>query len=158
MRYAILIAGFLFWGLLAVPAAAQHCSGGHHGNDCRDCDSDHHWYVRSPSARAVTSPGLTSAQVQTIEGTVSEVIYLPGVTSDGGMVEVRVLAAGKSTLARLAPVSLLRQKQLAVREGDSIVVAGYLVNSMEGDLLVATEIRQGDKHVTLRDSRGRLLQ
>ena len=158
MRYTVLIAGFLFWGLLAVPAAAQHCSGGHHGNDCRDCDSDHHSYGRAPSARGGTGAGVMSAEVQTIEGKVSEIVYLPGVTSDGGMVEVRVFAAGKSTLARLAPVGLLKQKQLAVREGDSVFVTGYMVNGMEGDLLVATEIRQGDRRVTLRDSRGRLIQ
>ena len=158
MRYAVLIAVFLLWGLLAVPAAAQHCSDGHHRTDCRDCDSDHHWYGRAPSARGVTGAGVMSAEAQAIEGKVAEIVYLPGLTSDGGMVEVRVIAAGKSTLVRLAPVGLLKQKQLAMREGDSIFVTGYMVNGMEGDLLVATEIRQGDRRVMLRDTRGRLIQ
>jgi hypothetical protein len=71
------------------------------------------------------------------------------------MVEARVLASGQATLVRLAPVDLLKQSQLVLREGDTVSVAGFEVSGMDGDLVVATEIRKGDKRVVLRDPRGR---
>jgi hypothetical protein len=71
------------------------------------------------------------------------------------MVEARVLASGQATLVRLAPVGLLKQNQLVLREGDTVSVTGFEVRGMDGDLVVATDIRKGDKHVILRDLRGR---
>ncbi len=77
---------------------------------------------------------------------------------DGGMVEARVLSGGGTTLVRLATVGFLKQRQLILREGDAVSITGYMVNGMEADLLVATEIRKGDQRVALRDSRGRLIK
>jgi hypothetical protein len=71
------------------------------------------------------------------------------------MVEVRVSAGAGATLVQLAPVGLLKQSQLVLREGDPVSVTGFEVNGMDGDLLVATEIHKGDKRVVLRDTRGR---
>jgi hypothetical protein len=71
------------------------------------------------------------------------------------MVEARVLVGGRTTQVQLAPVGLLKQSQLVLREGDTVSVTGYEVSGMDGDLLVATEIRKGDKRVVLRDARGR---
>jgi hypothetical protein len=70
------------------------------------------------------------------------------------MVEARVFASGRATLVRLAPVGLLKQSQLVLREGDTVSVAGFEVNGMDGDLMVAVEIRKGDQRVVLRDLRG----
>jgi hypothetical protein len=42
-----------------------------------------------------------------------------------------------------------------LREGDPVSVTGFEVSGMDGDLVVATEIRKGDKRVVLRDPRGR---
>lgn len=66
-----------------------------------------------------------------------------------------MLASGQATLVRLAPVGLLKQNQLVLREGDTVSVTGFEVSWMDGDLVVATEIRKGDKRIVLRDSRGR---
>ncbi len=71
------------------------------------------------------------------------------------MVEARVLVGGRTTQVQLAPVGLLKQSQLLLREGDTVSVTGFEVSGMDGDLLVATEIRKGDKRVVLRDTRGR---
>jgi hypothetical protein len=159
MRYGILIAGFLSWGgLLIIPVVAHHGPGGHHGSGCRYCASDHHCNGCAPAARGGVGSGTAPAEAQAIEGKVAEVAYLPGVTPDDGMVEIRVLAAGKSTLVRLTPVGLLKQKQLVLREGDAVSVRGYVVEGMDGDLLVATEVYQGGRRVVLRDSRGRLIR
>jgi hypothetical protein len=70
------------------------------------------------------------------------------------MVEARVLASGRATLVRLAPDGLLKQSQLLLREGDTVSVAGFEVSGMDGDLMVAVEIRKGDQRVVLRDPGG----
>jgi hypothetical protein len=93
--------------------------------------------------------------MRTAEGKITEVVYLPGATPDGGMVEVRLQSAGQSQLIRLAPVGFLKQSGLLLREGDTVIVKGFRVAGMEGDLLIATELRKGEKTLSLRDPRGR---
>ncbi len=146
----------LICGVFAIPASAHHC-GGHHADDCYYHD-DYCWRGNAQTQRGNTAGGLARMEAQVVEGKIAEIIYLPGATSDGGMVEVRVLSAGKTNLVRLAPVGLLKQKQLVLREGDTVTMTGYTVSGMEGDLLIATEIRKGDQRIALRDSRGRLIQ
>ena len=93
--------------------------------------------------------------MRTAEGKITEVVYLPGATPDGGMVEVRLQSAGQNQLIRLAPVGFLKQSGLLLREGDTVIVKGFPVAGMEGDLLVATELHKGEKTLSLRDTRGR---
>jgi hypothetical protein len=93
--------------------------------------------------------------MRTAEGKITEVVYLPGATPDGGMVEVRLQSAGQNQLIRLAPVGFLKQSGLLLREGDTVIVKGFPVAGMEGDLLVATEVHKGEKALSLRDPRGR---
>ena len=156
MRATVLLCTSFLCGLSAIPALAHHCGGGHHADDCYYHD-DYCWRgTAQPQSRS--SARLAPLETQAVEGKIAEIIYLPGVTSDGGMVEARVLSGGRSTLVRLAPVGLLKQKQIVLREGDAISMNGYMVNGMEGDLLVATEIRKGDQRIVLRDTRGRLVQ
>jgi len=71
------------------------------------------------------------------------------------MVEIRIESGGQDKLVRLAPVGLLKQNGLVLKEGDTVTVKGFPVAGMEGDLLVAMEIHKGDKIVSLRDTRGR---
>ncbi len=131
-----------------LPAAAHDC--GHWGYDGDHCwYSGHHWRSVRPPA------GVSSTATQTLAGKVSEIIYLPGATADSGMVEIRLQADGQARLVRLAPVGFLKQSGLSLREGDAITVQAYVVSAMEGDLLVATEIQQGNRRLSLRDTRGR---
>lgn len=144
---------FLLFCLLISPAEGHDCRGGHHCGDGWNCD--HHssrGAVQSPGSVAPSYPA-TAATV--IDGKISEIIYLPGATADGAIVEVRVASSTGATLVRLAPVGLLKQSQLILREGDAISITGFEVNGMDGDLVVAAEIRKGDKRVVLRDPRGR---
>jgi hypothetical protein len=71
------------------------------------------------------------------------------------MVEARVVASGRATMVHPASVGLLKQSELVLREGDTVSVTGFDVSGMDGDLVVATEIRKGDKRVVLRNPRGR---
>jgi hypothetical protein len=93
--------------------------------------------------------------MRTAEGKITEVVYLPGATPDGGMVEVRLQSDGQDQLIRLAPVGFLKQSGLLLREGDTVIVKGFPVAGMEGDLLIATELRKGERTLSLRDTRGR---
>jgi hypothetical protein len=139
-----------------VPAAAHDCC--HHGNHCADCgeyngdccqkgQGGSHCHGWAPSSGVV--------DLQTSEGKITEVVYLPGATPDSSMVEVHLQSAGQSQLVRLAPVGFLKQSGLLLREGDTITVKGFPVAGMEGDLLVATELHKGEKTLSLRDTRGR---
>jgi len=98
---------------------------------------------------------MPAANVETLDGKVAEVVYLPGSTPTSGMVEIRVQSASEANLIRLAPSGFLKQSGLLLREGDSVSVKGFRVAGMEGDLLVATELRAGQKNLLLRDANGR---
>ena len=153
MEHPIPNAVFLLSCLLVSPATAHDCWGGHH---CRgDWNCDHHGSRGALQSQGSVSPSYAAMNPKVVDGKISEIIYLPGATADSALVEARVVASGRATLVRLAPVGLLKQNQLVLREGDTVSVTGFEVSGMDGDLVVATEIRNGDKRVVLRDSRGR---
>jgi hypothetical protein len=60
-------------------------------------------------------------------------------------------SGGQSNLVRFAPVGFLKHGGLRLREGDTISIKGFPVAGMDGDLLVATELRKGEKTLSLRD-------
>ena len=143
----------LLLSCLPIPPAVGHdCCGGRHCGDGWNCDR--HGSRGAPQAQGSVSPPYAAAASRVVDGKISEIIYLPGATADSAMVEARVFASGRATLVRLAPVGLLKQSQLVLREGDTVSVAGFEVNGMDGDLMVAVEIRKGDQRVVLRDLRG----
>jgi len=145
----------LFSWFGALPAAGQGCCHhDHHDGDC--CDGDHCWHQGFSAGRPFRGSGLSSgtANVQTVEGKIAEVVYLPGATTDSGMVELRLQSGGQTNLIRLAPSGFLKQGGLVLREGDTVTVKGFAVAGMEGDLVVATEVHKGDKSLSLRDTRG----
>lgn len=149
----VVIASFSWFG--AVPAAGQGCC--HHDHHDGDCwDGDHCWHQGSTAGRPFrgSGPSSSTANVQTVEGKIAEVVYLPGATADSGMVEIRLQSGGQTNLIRLAPSGFLKQSGLVLREGDTVNVKGFAVAGMEGDLIVASEVRKGEKSVSLRDTRG----
>jgi hypothetical protein len=152
MRHTFPSAAFLLFCLLISPAAGHECWGGHHCGDGGYCGRYDSRSTRQSQGSA--SPSYAAPASKVVDGKISEIIYLPGPTADTAMVEARVFASGRAALVRLAPVGLLKQSQLALREGDTVSVTGFEVSGMEGDLVVATEIRKGDQRVVLRDPRG----
>ena len=142
----------LFSWFGVAPAAAQGCCHrGHYYDDCADCG--HCGRQNSPASRQFSGPTGT-ANVQTLEGRIVEVVYLPGAAADSGMVELRLQSGGQTNLIRLAPSGFLKQGGLVLREGDTVSVKGFAVAGMEGDLIVASEVHKGDKTLSLRDTRG----
>ena len=157
MKLREFLALILIIGWFGVIPAAAHdcCHHGHHCDDSSDCshNCDRGTTANNPSRYA--TPSSMAADLQTAEGKITEINYLPGTTPDSGMVEIRLQSAKQSLLIRLAPVGFLKQGGLRLREGDTVVVKGFPVAAMEGDLLVATELQKGDKTLPLRDARGR---
>jgi len=139
--------------LLISPAPGHDCWGGHHCTDGWNCD--HQGSPRALQSQGSVSPSHAATAPRVVDGKISEIIYLPGATAESAMVEARVFASERTTLVRLAPVGLLKQSHLVLREGDTVSVTGFEVTGMQGDLLVAIEIRKGDQRVVLRDRRGR---
>jgi hypothetical protein len=95
--------------------------------------------------------------LETLEGKIAELNYLPGATPEAAMVEVQLQHGSQVTVARLGPAGFLKQKEITLKEGESLAVTGYRVAGFEGELLVATEVRKGNRSAALRDSRGRPL-
>jgi hypothetical protein len=154
MEHSILSAVLLLFCLPLSPAAGHDCWGDHHCGDGWNC-GDHHGSRSALQSPRSVSPSYPATSPKVVDGKISEIIYFQGATADSAMVEARVLASGQATLVRLGPVGLLKQNQLVLREGDTVSVTGFEVSGMDGDLVVATEIRKGDKRVVLRDPRGR---
>ena len=150
LSIGVLIA--VFGWFASAPAEAHDCCHHNQYGDCTDCG--HHCYP-SQSTRAGTASNGVSPNIQNVEGKIAEVVYLPGATPDSGMVEVRVHTADQTKLVRLAPAGFLKQSGLHLREGDAVVVQGFAVTGMEGDLVVATEVRSGGAALSLRDVQGR---
>jgi len=141
--------------LSVIPASGHDCC--HHNHHCDDCcdgnyDCCHGAQTNRSSGGAATYTG--AMDLQTIEGRIIEIIYLPSATPDSGTVEVRLQSGGQRELIRLAPSGYLKQSGMLLREGDTVTLKGFPVAGMEGDLIVATEIHKGDKSLPLRDTRG----
>ena len=144
--------------LSAVPALGHDC--GRHDHHCGDCcegyrDSCHGSQADRNSTGVAPSSGV--ANLQNLDGKISEIDYLPGSTPDTGMVEVRMQSAGQSELISLAPCGFLKLSGLHLKEGDTVTLKGFRVAGMQGDLIVATAIQRGDKSLALRDSHGQPL-
>src|ERR1035441_8254321 len=149
MKKLIPSAVFLLSCLLISPAAGHDCWGGHHCGDGWNC-GDHHGSRGALQSPRSVSPSYTATAPKVVDGKISEIIYLPGATADSAMVEARVVASGLAIVVRLAPVGLLKQNQLVLREGDPVSVTGFEVSGMDGDQTCALPIRKGDKRVVLR--------
>jgi hypothetical protein len=123
MEHPVPNAVFLLSCLLVSPAAAHDCWGGHHCGGDWNCD--YHGSRSALQSPRSVSPSRAATAPRVVDGTISEIIYLPGATADGAMVEARVVASGRATLVRLASVGLLKQCQLVLREGDTVSVTGF---------------------------------
>ena len=139
----------------STPAAAHDCC--HHDSHCNDCwDCGHHGRRAGPTGSYFNGSGsnAVTASIRTIDGRITQVDYLPGSTPDNGMVQVRLQSGAQGYLVRLAPAGFLKQGGLPLREGDTITVKGYAVSGTDGDIFVATEVRHGERSLSLRDGRG----
>lgn len=146
------------WFAVAPAAAYGCCHHNHHCGDCADCDDCAHDCYQGAQGYGhcgALAPSSGTADLQTAQGKLAEVDYLPGQAADSGIVEFRLQSAGQTQLIRLAPAGFLKQSGLLLKEGDDVSIKGFVVAGMEGNILVAAEIHMGDKTVSLRDARRR---
>lgn len=71
--------------------------------------------------------------------------------------EVRILSlktAQGTVLVHLGPAKFLEEQQFAPKVGDTLSVTGSKMNTAKGDVIVAAEVKSGDKTVKLRDAQG----
>ena len=154
--FGILAIALAICGFGVLPAVTDESSHhNHHYADYNYCNHDCYHGAQGGHQRCPWASSNGVVDLQTAEGKITEVVYLPGATPDSSMVEVHVQSAGQSQLVRLAPVGFLKQSGLLLREGDTVSVKGFPVSGMEGDLLIATELHKGEKTLPLRDTRGR---
>jgi hypothetical protein len=158
-RFGFLSAVSVICWIGTVPVAGHDCD--HHNHYSDDCwDRGHHYQQNQRGAsRQSLGSNISSGMLdlRTVEGKITEVVYLPGPAPESAMVEVRLQLGGQTTLVRLAPAGYLRKGDLRLREGETITIKGFPVAGLEGDLIVATEIHQGDKGMNLRDDQSKAL-
>jgi hypothetical protein len=102
-----------------------------------------------------TDPPSPPWRLKTYEGEVTKVIHRPRRSGTNAMLDVLLRCGREEFLVRLAPVDFLKQKRFAVVEGDILSVKAYPMTSVEGKLLVATEVARRRVILRLRDSPGR---
>lgn len=154
MKYLSLLGTACLFSWFGANVAHAHC--GHSCHHYSDYGPDCGYHCGPGGARGTgTAMPDRSGKQATVEGKITEIVYLPGRSPENSMVEVLVESGGQSHLARLAPSGVLRQSGLALREGETITIRGFAVAGLEGDLTVATRISQGSKIAILRDNRGR---
>jgi len=146
----------LYLGSLS-PALAHHCASHDHGcHHCANCDCHHGNCDCRDGQRGRTSPRTPAAatQSESVSGTVSEVIYLPGGAPGLAGVELRLKSGAGETLLRLAPTGFLKKNNFSVKEGQHVSARGFRVDTLDGEVLVATEIQNNGSTLRLRDARG----
>lgn len=85
-----------------------------------------------------------------------EIIYLPRMTPESGIVDIRLQTTGGANLVRLAPSGFLKQSGLRFQE-DTVTIDAFSVAGVRGDLMVATNVHESGLDVRLRDSSGQPL-
>ena len=150
---AAFLYGFLCWFAFAFPAAAHHHHHGanqHHCGDCNGCGDCDGCDGPGQSARQARP----AASLESFEGAVAEVIYLPGADADSAGVVLRLRGTSAERLVKLAPSGFLRSQGLDISEGDTVSVRGFRVTTAKGDQLIATEVQSHGRTINLRDTRG----
>jgi hypothetical protein len=119
--------------LLSVPAWAQRGPGRFYDPKC-----------------VVTVQG----QVEKVE-TMSRQGRQGGEGKPGRQVQVVHLKTDQGTvLVHLGPSKFLEQQQFAPKTGDTMSVTGSKMTTGKGDVILAAEVKSGDKTLTLRDAQG----
>jgi hypothetical protein len=112
----------------------------------------HHGYHRHHHGQL---PPYDPASETTLEGVVDELLLLerPGCAGcEGG---THVILKGHEIEIHLGPSSFLESNGCRIGEGDSLRVTGSKLTIRGDDVLLAKELRCGEKTVVLRDDDGR---
>ncbi len=87
-------------------------------------------------------------QVESLESAATQGRWGPGQT-------LRLKTATETVLVHLGPAEALAQYNFAPKPGDALTVTGSKLTTGQGTVIVAAEVKAGDRTITLRDSLGR---
>lgn len=91
--------------------------------------------------------------VETIEGTVAEVIYRSGKIAGMQGVEIKVKTSSTTIPVHLGPRWYIEQQE-PVKESDRITVTGSRITFEGESVLVASKVQRGEMALQLRDQQG----
>lgn len=69
--------------------------------------------------------------------------------------QLRLKTATETVLVHLGPAEALAQYNFAPKPGDTLTVTGSKITTGQGPVILAAEVKAGDRTITLRDSQGR---
>jgi hypothetical protein len=130
IKYSLLLLAGL---LLAVPAWAQRDPG-------RFYDPKNVVTVQGQVEKVETKSWQARRGGEGKPGRRSQVVYLK--TDQGTM------------LVHLGPTQFLEQQQFAPKVGDTMSVTGSKLTTGKGEVILAAEVKNGGKTITLRDAQG----
>jgi hypothetical protein len=95
-----------------------------------------------------------SATEVTFSGTVAEIQQIPAPGRGPGGVHLMVRSDPGMNEVHLGPIAYVTSKQFEFATGDAITVIGSKVTMGGKDVIIAREIKKGDRVLTLRDANG----
>lgn len=90
----------------------------------------------------------------TVNGTVEDAKEIPSQGKGAAGMHALVKTASGVFDVRLGPAEFWKRHGFELAKGDSIEVTGSKMKSGESEILIAREVKKGDRTVTLRDSSG----
>ncbi|MBE9181464.1 DNA-binding protein [Oculatella sp. LEGE 06141] len=103
------------------------------------------------------APASRMHDLSTVETITGEVIAVDTVSRRGGRsdgVHLRVAAQSGEVSVHLGPAWYLDQQGIQIESGDQVEVIGSRITMTNASTIIARQIRQGDRVLTLRDENG----
>ncbi|MGQ9920900.1 MAG: hypothetical protein ACUVRZ_06175 [Desulfobacca sp.] len=93
--------------------------------------------------------------VVTIQGQVESLESTAAQGRRGASQLLRLKTAEGTVLVHLGPADALAQQNFAPKKGDNLTITGSKLTTGQGPIILAAEVKAGDKTITLRDAQGR---
>ena len=93
--------------------------------------------------------------VTTVSGTVQSVDTLTGRRGNFHMIQLTLKDSSGTIAVNVGPTFYLDEHKISFKAGDSVEVTGSKVQFNGNDVILAAQIKDGDKTITLRDDSGR---
>jgi hypothetical protein len=93
--------------------------------------------------------------VTTITGTIQSVDTLSGRRGNFHMIQLTVKDSSGTVAVNVGPTFYLDEQKISFKAGDAVVVTGSRVQFNGTDVILAAQVKDGDKAITLRDDSGR---
>jgi len=93
--------------------------------------------------------------VVTVQGQVESLETAAAQGRQGPAQQLRLKTAAGTVLVHLGPAAALAQQNFAPKVGDTLIITGSKLTTGQGLVILAAEVKAGEKTITLRDAQGR---